>query len=166
MFSTDRTFKSGLETYMHKIILFLTVLIYLALLHSAFASDKSYVGTLACKECHPDQYESFMAYSKKATSFNDIKKMEKKLTPEEYRGCFKCHTTGYGQAGGFTSESSTPDLKNPGCEVCHGPGSIHVETQDTEDIVRTMAMEDCRECHNAARVKDFDFKPLLYSGGH
>lgn len=132
----------------------------------AIASDKTYVGTFACRECHQDQYDSFMAYSKKATTFSDIKKMENKLTPEEYRECFKCHTTGYGQQGGFISETQTPDLKNPGCEACHGPGSLHVETQDTDDIVRTMAMEDCRECHNADRIKDFDFRPLLYSGGH
>ncbi len=149
---------------MYRLILFTLVLAHG--MGSAAASDKRYLGSLACRECHQDQYESFMAYSKKATSFNDIKKMEKKLTPEEYRECFKCHTTGYGQKGGFISESRTPDLKNPGCEVCHGPGSLHVETQDTEDIIRAMAMDDCRECHNAARIKDFDFRPLLYSGGH
>lgn len=99
---------------MYKKILLAAVLAYEIGTFGAAASEKSYVGTLACRECHPDQYESFMAYSKKATSFNDIKKMEQKLTPEEYRECFKCHTTGYGQTGGFISESRTPDLKIPG----------------------------------------------------
>ena len=151
---------------MYKTILIAAVLIHVFWTQGVIAEEKHYVGTTACKECHQDQHESFMTYSKKATSFNDIKKMEKKLTPDEYKDCFKCHTTGYGKNGGFISETQTPDLKNPGCEVCHGPGSLHMETQDTEDIVRKMAIEECRKCHNEARVNAFDFRPLLYSGGH
>ncbi|WDP93419.1 MAG: cytochrome C [Desulfobacter sp.] len=133
---------------------------------AAIGQDKAYVGAKACEACHQEEYDSFMANSKKAHSFNNIKKMEKKLTPDEYRECFQCHTTGYGQEGGFVSEARTPDLKNPGCEVCHGPGSLHAESEDPEDIVRKMAMEDCMTCHNQERINDFDFRPLLYSGGH
>ena len=41
---------------------------------------------------------------------------------------------GYGKPGGFRSEHETPGLKEPGCEVCHGPGSIHAASRDARDI--------------------------------
>ncbi|HCY86400.1 MAG TPA: cytochrome C [Desulfobacteraceae bacterium] len=132
----------------------------------ANAGENAYVGSAACKECHQEQYDNFMAHSKKANSFSSIKKMEKKLTPEEYQECFECHTTGYGKPGGFISEKQTPQVKDAGCEVCHGPGSLHIESGDPEDIKLDMGLENCRTCHNQERVEDFDFKPLMYGGAH
>ncbi len=130
------------------------------------AQEKSYVGTQACKDCHEDQYENYIQYSKKAKSFDSIKKMEKKLTKEEYKECFECHTTGYGKPGGFVSEDTTPGLKNAGCEVCHGPGSLHVETEDPEKISTNLEMGNCSKCHSQDRIDAFDFKPLLFGGAH
>lgn len=130
------------------------------------AQQKIYVGSQACQDCHENEYENYIQFSKKAHSFSSIKKMEKKLTPEEYRGCFECHTTGYGQPGGFVSEKETPELKDTGCEVCHGPGSLHVDSEDPEDINREMSMNDCTTCHNENRIQDFDFKPLMFGGAH
>jgi hypothetical protein len=129
------------------------------------AEEKSYVGSETCKECHDQQYNNFLKYSKKAHSFDSIKKMEEKLSIEEYQACFECHTTGYNKKGGFVSEVKTPGLKNPGCEVCHGPGSLHVDTEDPDDIVR-VTMESCNACHSGDRIEAFDFKPLLFGGAH
>jgi hypothetical protein len=90
--------------------------------------------------------------------------MKKGLTEAEYQDCLSCHATGYGQPGGFISESETPHLKNAGCETCHGPGSLHVETEDPEDINSELTMEDCTRCHNSERVEAFNFKPVLFGG--
>jgi hypothetical protein len=107
-----------------------------------------------------------MANSKKAHSYASIEKMQKKLAPAEFQECFKCHTTGYGEPGGFTSAGQTPDLKNPGCEVCHGPGSLHAESGDPADLAVTVTLEVCNKCHTSSRVAAFGFKPILYAGGH
>jgi hypothetical protein len=40
--------------------------------------------------------------------------------------CLKCHTTAFGQPSGYTGPE-TPDLAGITCEICHGPGSKHVE---------------------------------------
>jgi hypothetical protein len=134
---------------------------------AAFATDEPvYVGSETCGECHPDQFESFTKNSKKSKSYTSVKRMAAKLTPGELQGCYACHTTGYGQPGGFRSEQETPGLKNNGCEVCHGPGSLHAESEDPEDLKATIDVEDCMTCHNSERVAAFNFKPLLYGGAH
>ncbi len=126
----------------------------------------AFTGSETCKGCHDDQYESFMANSKKAKSFSSIQKMQKKLTPAEFSDCFKCHTTGYAEPGGFRSAEETPDLKNPGCEVCHGPGSLHAESGDPADLTVKVSIEVCNKCHRSDRVAAFGFKPILFAGAH
>jgi hypothetical protein len=130
------------------------------------AQEKEFVGSDSCKECHEGEYKRFMTYAKKAGSFGNIKKMETKLTPDEFKSCFECHTTGYEQKGGFISEQETPGMKNPGCEVCHGPGSLHVESGYPENIQGKVQLETCNRCHSSDRIEVFDFKPLLFGGAH
>lgn len=132
----------------------------------AGAEPGTYVGSDACRECHAQEYDNYTKFAKKASSFDSILVMKSKLTDEEYRSCFECHTTGYGKPGGFVSAEKTPELKNAGCEVCHGPGSIHAETTDPADIVTNLSIDDCKRCHSSDRVNAFDFKPLLFGGAH
>lgn len=129
-------------------------------------SEKSYVGSDACIDCHKEEYKSFKAYAKKSHSFKSLQKMKKGLTKKEMESCFKCHTTGYGEPGGFKSEEETPHLKNAGCEVCHGRGSLRMDTEDAEDIKGRLTQKDCEKCHNSERVESFQYKPLVYGGAH
>lgn len=124
-----------------------------------------YVGSKACADCHEEQYDNFADYSKKAKSWHSIEIMASDLTQEEQRGCYECHTTGYGK-GGFQSLEETPELADVGCETCHGPGAEHADFGDPEYIQRTPSIKDCETCHNASRVEDFNFKPLIFSGAH
>jgi len=125
-----------------------------------------YVGSDACKNCHKKEYESFTTYAKKSKSYNSIERVRKGLTDEEIKGCYYCHTTGYGKPGGFISPEKTPYLKNAGCEVCHGPGGSHIRTLRAADIKRRMTVEDCEVCHTSERVRAFRYKPLLHGGAH
>jgi hypothetical protein len=127
---------------------------------------KTYMGAEACGSCHEKEYKNFMTHSKKSHSFKTVATMKKRLTEGEIKKCFECHTTGYGKPGGFQSESETPHLKDLSCEVCHGPGSAHVQTGDPKAIKRRVQVKDCEGCHNAERVAIFNFRPLLYGGVH
>jgi hypothetical protein len=129
-------------------------------------SESTYVGSLACKDCHPEEYENFITYAKKSTSFQSVEKQMKHLTPDEIKQCYPCHTTGYGQPGGFVSLEETPHLKNAGCEVCHGPGAEHSRTANPETIIKNMSKKDCEVCHISERVKAFKYKPLIHGGAH
>jgi hypothetical protein len=141
----------------------------LFLVASAAASQESgtaYIGSLACRDCHPEEYANFMTYAKKSTSFLSVEKQMKHLTPDEIKQCYPCHTTGYGKPGGFVSPEETPNLKNAGCEVCHGPGAEHARTGDPAKIIGSMSKKDCEVCHISERVKAFKYKPLIHGGAH
>lgn len=94
--------------------------------------EKTYVGPSACKKCHFKEYKSWQAM-KHAEAFASLP-ADKKADPE----CVKCHVTGYGEAGGYTSEADTPDMLNVSCEMCHGPGSEHAAfAKENKDKVKT-----------------------------
>lgn len=130
------------------------------------AEARSYVGTDACAPCHADQHATFRKYAKKSKSAESVKVMTPKLSKEEVQGCYACHTTGYGKPGGFVSFEATPHLADAGCEVCHGPGSAHVDSGGDVSLIDKPTMEGCVVCHNEQRVRSFNFKPLLHGGAH
>ncbi|WP_461209645.1 cytochrome c family protein [Desulfocurvus sp. DL9XJH121] len=155
-----------------RVVLSLTVVaVAVALLQhgpdAAIAQQATFVGAEACKDCHEQEYENFTKFAKKAHSDRSVKLMASDLTEEEIKTCFTCHTTGYGQPGGFVSFEKTPQLAIAGCEVCHGPGSLHVEEGGDPSLIKgDLALQDCETCHNEERVGAFNFKPLLYGGAH
>lgn len=128
--------------------------------------SKGYAGSLACMPCHKAEYEKFTAYARKSVSFQSVLRMKKGLDSEEIKDCYWCHTTGYGKPGGFVSAEQTPELKNAGCEVCHGPGKLHAETQDPAHIRRKISIDVCQRCHTDDRIRSFRYRPMLYGGAH
>lgn len=149
-------------------LLVLSILLPSAM-YPAFAQSKRtpfYIGSDACKGCHEQEYNGFMKYAKKSKSYNSIERVKKGLTEDEIKGCYACHTTGYGKPGGFISIEKTPQLKNAGCEVCHGPGEYHVKTTNRQDIKRKMTLKDCEVCHTSERVRAFRYKPMIHGGAH
>jgi hypothetical protein len=151
-------------------IAFLTVVVIPATAQQALAQGApQYVGSSSCAGCHETQYETFNKHSRKAKSDKSVKLMAKKLTPEELKQCYGCHTTGYGQPGGFVSYEKTPDLGHLGCEACHGPGSAHVDSGGAKNKILgkgRIDLKQCDKCHKSERVVNFRYKPRLYSGGH
>ncbi|MEW6519351.1 MAG: cytochrome c family protein [Thermodesulfobacteriota bacterium] len=125
-----------------------------------------YVGSLACKPCHEQEYANFTTYAKKSNSYRSIERLQKGLTDLDRMKCYTCHTTGYGKPGGFISVEKTPLLKNAGCEVCHGPGSIHLEDTKSSSIIGHPTIKICDQCHTSEMIQAFQFRPLIHGGGH
>lgn len=138
--------------------LFFTIMLILLF---PFTASSDYVGSERCKSCHQIQYENFIKFSRMSRSFVGVEKMKNKITPDELKSCYECHTTGYGKKGGFISIDKTPYLKNTGCEVCHGPGKKHVETKKPQDIRGKLTTKTCEPCHTEERIRVFRFRPLL-----
>jgi len=159
-------FKVSIRYMLFAFITILLVSINPSLSHGETKGISQYVGSLSCKPCHEKEYEKFVIHAKKSTSFKSIERVKKELTEEEIKGCYYCHTTGYGKPGGFISPEKTPHLKNAGCEVCHGPGEFHVKTEDPSYIKIGLTAEDCEVCHTSERVRAFRYKPLIHGGAH
>lgn len=154
--------------YIYLLIVFfsLSCAVSMTVLAQSKGRSPVYVGSEACKGCHESEYNNFVTYAKKSSSYRSIERLQKGLTEEEIRGCYFCHTTGYGKPGGFISLEKTPHLKNAGCEVCHGPGEFHVKTRSPKDIKRKMKIQECEVCHTSERVRSFRYRPLIHGGGH
>lgn len=141
----------------------------------------SYVGSEECKTCHADEFGDWQR-SKHARVFELLQpgersgaKKKASLDPDkDYttdRKCLQCHTTGFGEGGGFEDKQSTPSMSGLGCEACHGPGSeyrkLHKskrldftrqEAQAAGQLYGSLDPGVCKRCHGH---KDNPFVPSL-----
>jgi hypothetical protein len=110
--------------------------------------NAKYVGSNKCMACHAAQHKTWQR-TKHAKAFALLQGDEVKNAD-----CVKCHVTGFGKPGGFTSVEATPALENVGCEVCHGPGNAHMEAalnapeSGTWDKKIIKTPQSCTQCHN------------------
>jgi hypothetical protein len=165
---------------------------------SAFLSmggEHAYVGSKKCKMCHMKEFKSWEE-TKMAKAYDTLKPGERAeqkkaagLDPDkDYTTdaeCLRCHTTGYGQEGGFVDIESTPNLAGIGCEMCHGPGGTYTKSEymslknkeyKKADVVAVGMVDavteaQCLNCHNTDSpfVGDdyvFDFEANKEKGTH
>lgn len=106
-------------------------------------------GTATCVHCHqPD--DSIWEHSKHAHAWNVLVAKNAQFDPQ----CQQCHTTGYGQAGGFENVAHSSKLVHVGCENCHGPSQAHV--LDPRKRTPFQAKEQCIRCHDHENSPQFN----------
>lgn len=103
-----------------------------------------YVGWKKCVPCHASIVEAYGGF-KRSRNFRILEMRNR----ENDQQCLPCHTTGYGEEGGFVSVEKTPHLTNVQCEVCHGPASLHIEALSGEEKKNTVQIPRnlCTRCH-------------------
>jgi hypothetical protein len=99
-----------------------------------------YVGSKSCKVCHEVEYAQCLPM-RHSIAWKTLVNVGSQYDPE----CVVCHVVGLKYQGGFTSARKTPELRNVGCEECHGPGSRHVETLGKAKTEGPKAA--CTDCH-------------------
>jgi hypothetical protein len=99
-----------------------------------------YVGSRSCKVCHEKEYDQ-CAGMKHALAWKTLVDVGSDYDPE----CVGCHVVGLKYQGGFVSARKTPELRDVGCEACHGPGSRHLETLGKAKTQEPKAK--CTDCH-------------------
>ncbi len=139
-----------------------------------------YVGNARCATCHFKQSKSWIR-TPMAKAFTALKPgqraAEKKaagLDPKrDYTTdtrCLACHTTGYGESGGYPAvvpgkawskdeQKRARRLRGVSCEACHGAGSLyttlmrknkHYQRADVvaRGLIASPAAKDCTCCHD------------------
>jgi 2',3'-cyclic-nucleotide 2'-phosphodiesterase (5'-nucleotidase family) len=111
---------------------------------TALAGDH-FLGEKNCRRCHEMEYQMYTK-QQHAHAFATLTKNQRDSTPE----CLPCHVVGMGQAGGFVSKESTPELVNVQCENCHGMGTMHGSGS-------VVGPEVCTTCHTSSQDPNFNF---------
>ena len=110
------------------------------------AADATYVANKKCKMCHVKQFKA-QAESYHAKSFENLTDAGEEANAE----CLPCHTTGYGNPGGFADAASTPDLVGTTCQACPGPGSAHIakglSKAARKPLIQRTPQDACTKCH-------------------
>jgi 2',3'-cyclic-nucleotide 2'-phosphodiesterase (5'-nucleotidase family) len=114
-----------------------------------------YLGEKTCRRCHETEYQKYTKQAH-AHAFETLVKEQRDATPE----CIACHVLGLGQAGGFISKQSTPDLVNVQCESCHGMGTQH------PDGSKQVGPEACVRCHTHEQDPNFNYDGAVEKINH
>lgn len=118
------------------LLIFMIAAIFAA--REVLAASGAYEGYKKCGGCHKSQKDAWLE-TKHAKAMDSLKpkahaehKKKAKLDPEkdytQDKDCVGCHTTGFGEKGGYKismSESQAKFLLGIGCEDCHGAGSLY-----------------------------------------
>ncbi|HEY4394967.1 MAG TPA: multiheme c-type cytochrome [Polyangia bacterium] len=117
-----------------------------------------YVGDAKCGACHK-QALAFWNSTVHASAWKTLVELGKE---NDYK-CTSCHVTGYGQVGG-SSLGHTKGLRDVQCEVCHGPGSIHVAEKGLEEpasLHTQTPASTCTGCHTEQHSDTFQYEAYL-----
>jgi 2',3'-cyclic-nucleotide 2'-phosphodiesterase (5'-nucleotidase family) len=114
-----------------------------------------YLGEATCRRCHEAEYQKVQD-DKHAHAMQTLIDQQRDATPE----CLVCHVVGLGQAGGFISRQTTPQLANVQCENCHGMGTKH------PDGTNTVGPDACLRCHTDSQSPNFDYDEALEHINH
>ncbi len=169
-----------------------------------------YVGSKKCMTCHKKEERGDQAGAWQETAHaNALQKLHTeqariwaeergfKTPPYETPACVKCHVVGF-ESGGFELKDSTfwnpkkgdkkgakavarmEQLKNVGCEACHGPGGSYKSRKKMEAIfkgeidgaslgLQEVTEKTCVTCHNPASPafkEPFNFEESLKKISH
>lgn len=147
----------------------------------AFPGSPRYVGNQGCLGvCHyHEAAHNVWQTTQHGSAYRTLVQVGKELSYD----CVNCHSTAFDTPAGsnlltlFKWQTATtppvgigPDLRHVGCEVCHGPGSLHVATPGKVAIPTPRPDENtCLGCHTPEHSDTFEWKAYargILSDGH
>jgi hypothetical protein len=122
-----------------------------------------YVGSKTCgrKGCHEKQYD-FWLNNKVEHKHSDAWKALEEVGSDHDPECVICHSVGFEYKSGFVSpekeKNDNTDLKNVGCENCHGAGSNHTRYAGKVKTAnpRPGPEKACVKCHTPDQSPNFN----------
>lgn len=112
---------------------------------------KQFAGNQNCQSCHVQDC-SHWSSTKHAHAWETLTNKLSHVDPY----CQQCHTTGYGQSGGFFSIAQSKTMVNVGCESCHGASADHAANPKTRTAM--VATDSCVGCHDRENSPAFNYE--------
>lgn len=129
---------------------------------AALRSNRPFQGVETCVPCHEDAYNQWRE-TPHARAFQTLVETEEEEQPE----CLRCHTTGFGQPGGYLNLETTDRLKDVQCEVCHRMSAAHLQQpQKMQEPVEKVSERLCMTCHTPAQSPDFHYEEAIEKVRH
>lgn len=123
-------------------------------------TEPGYAASGRCAQCHSAEMAKW-SFSKHARAWESLiaHPTEGSTSNPE---CISCHTTGFGQVGGFGEPSiaNIRKFKAVQCEACHGPMKGH--PQDDAIQSKPITQETCLSCHDESNSPNFQFEAYLH----
>ena len=118
--------------------------------------EVGYAAMGKCVRCHSTEMSKW-SLTKHARAWETLIVRGEEDNPE----CIACHSTGYGQPGGFgeLTEIQIRKYKSVQCESCHGPMLSHPQNEEVKS--QPITEEICISCHDEAIPPKFDYESYL-----
>jgi hypothetical protein len=115
-----------------------------------------YASSGGCVTCHAPEFARW-GFSDHAKAWTSLLRRGASDNPE----CVGCHSTGFGQPGGFgeLTPANVRKFKAVQCEACHGPLLGHPDVDTVK--ARPITPQVCLGCHDPANSPDFDFPSYI-----
>ncbi|MCC6673500.1 MAG: cytochrome c3 family protein [Planctomycetes bacterium] len=126
-----------------------------------------------CAHCHKVHAATAKSPPHAGVSFPARRAMAAKARPIGAAACVACHPRRDELLAASHHASLAAGSEPKGCETCHGPGSLHAETNGIARLItrpdRALdGIETCRDCHDEVDPVEFHWrgkrKPLLGPG--
>jgi 2',3'-cyclic-nucleotide 2'-phosphodiesterase (5'-nucleotidase family) len=120
-------------------------------------ADLPFTGWQTCANCHkPQTY--FWGKTDHSLAYQALVEAEQQFNLD----CLVCHVTAEYETTRISDNDADllrlpSDLKQVGCEICHGPGRTHAVSKDPRFISRRPAVSICRRCHTPERDEEFNY---------
>jgi hypothetical protein len=114
-------------------------------------AGKPFAGNRACGTCHSKAMDVWKK-SEHAGAIATLQEDGHHRDPD----CVSCHVVGLEFDTGYRSEVDTPQLKNVGCESCHGAGKDHADDPEKFKMSK-VGQKACMGCHRKDQSPNFDW---------
>lgn len=119
-----------------------------------------YAGMEECDTCHEEAVE-FWRTTRHAGAYQTLVNTNQQFD----LACVGCHVTGFRKPGG-SEVVRNAGLRDIQCEVCHGPGTFHVDEPEAakggaQHIMLEAPESVCGECHTPEHSDTFDYDAYM-----
>ncbi len=115
-------------------------------------AKNNYIGWRRCGKCHKAELGSWQR-TRHAKAYETLVKKNRQYNLD----CLFCHVTGIDHQHKLAALSLSADLREVGCESCHGPGRAHAANPQKNKLISRPLEKICLSCHTKAHDPNFKY---------